>query len=358
MTRPGRTALPLLLCSALVAGGSASALAAAPPWDGAWQTTIRADHPMVGAVVDPGTGARLDPASLAARLAGADVVLLGEKHDNPDHHAAQAWLLGLMTEAGRRPAVVMEMLDTGQADALAGFLARDDVSAADLGPAVAWADSGWPDWAQYQPIAEVALAADLPILTGNLPTGDVRRVASEGAEAVVGPEGLAPRALDSPLPDRLSKALGQEILRGHCDMLPESALPGMIAAQRARDGEMARALLAGRALDATDGAVLIAGNGHVRADRAVPWYLDRLAPQASALVVGILETPADLPDAPTAADLRSDDGAESADRRPFDLILFTPALEDVDPCEKFRAQLERMRAAHGGDGESQQPEAE
>lgn len=347
MFRPGRAFAPLLVFSALSLSLSA-AHAEAPPWGGGWATDLRADHPMVGRVLDAATGERLDSDALAARLGAADFVLLGEKHDNPDHHAAQAWMLGLMADTGRRPAVVMEMLDSGQAGALADYLSGDDATAAGLGAAVGWADSGWPDWAMYQPIAETAVSAGLPILTGNLPTEQVRRVGMDGAEAVLGADGLAPRALDIALPPALSDALAEEIMRGHCDMLPDSALPGMIAAQRARDGEMARAMIAGRALPETDSAVLIAGNGHVRADRAVPWYLNALAPDARTLTVGVLEVPGDLPAQPSPADLMPDAEGEQA-RAPFDLLLFTPALEDVDPCEKFRAQLERMRERHGGE---------
>jgi uncharacterized iron-regulated protein len=338
----------VLLFSALFLAMSAASALADPPWSEPWTTTVRADHPLVGRVLDGRTGAELDGATIDARLAAADYVMLGEKHDNPDHHRAQAWLLARMVAAGRRPAVVWEMLDSGQADLLAAFLDQSAVVASDLGLAVGWDRTGWPDWTMYQPIAAVALDADLPMRAGNLPADEVRRAATEGWEAVVGAEGLAPRALDVPFPDAQRDALGTEILRGHCDMLPEEAVPGMIAAQRLRDGEMARALLAGAALPGTDGAVLIAGNGHARADRGAPWVLGHLAPDATVVSVGVLEVSADLPDEPEPDDLR--DGAGEGERPPFDLIVFTPALEDIDPCEKFRAQLERMRERHGAGG--------
>jgi len=312
-----------------------------PPWGAPWETAIRADNSEVGTIRDATTGESLTPEALAARLVGADVVLLGEKHDNPDHHRAQAWLLDQMVAAGRRPAVVMEMLDGDQVDALADYRTRPDADAAGMGPAVGWGESGWPDWSTYQPIAAVALAADLPILPGNLTRDQVRRLSREGAAAVLGEDGLAPRGLDRPLPEALNDSLGREILDSHCGMLPERAVPPMVAVQRARDGEMARALLEGLSRSDTDGAVLIAGNGHTRADRGVPWVLRQLAPDLSVVSVGILEVP------PPASE--DDPGGDSDNARPFDLVWMTPALEDVDPCEKFRAQLEQMRERHGGE---------
>ena len=33
----------------------------------------------------------------------------------------------------------------------------------------------------------------------------------------------------------------------------------------------------------------------------------------------------------------------TAERLPFDAVWFTPRLDDEDPCERFREQLEGMR---------------
>ncbi len=341
---------------ALGAGSAGSA--GSPPWGGAWRSEIRADHALAGRILEARSGAALDAASLRDRLAGARFVLLGETHDNPDAHLAQAWLLGLMIEAGRRPAVVWEMLDAGQADALAAYQDGAHADAAGLGPAVGWDESGWPDWAMYQPIAAQALAAGLPLLAGNLPLETVRGITRSGPGAILGADGLPPRALDLPFPEPLRDALAAEILRGHCGMLPKKAVPPMIEAQRARDGEMTRVMIQGAALPGTDGAVLIAGNGHVRADRGVPWVLRHLIggadadAEVSALVVGVLEIPPDMPTAPTPADLRVSATPEDGPP-PYDIVVFVPAVDDADPCETFRDQLERMRARHGDKGAGQ-----
>lgn len=345
----GRLLAPLAMVAAMTVTPAVPANADAPPWGGGWRSDLRADHALAGRVLDARDATVLDAETLRDRLAGARFVLLGETHDSADAHLAQAWLLGLMTEAGRRPAVVWEMLDSGQAQPLADFLAGDDPRAETLGEAIAWADSGWPDWALYQPIAEQALAAGLPMLTGNLPVTTVRAIASDGPEAVLGADGLEPRGLDRTFPEPLRAALSDEILRGHCGMLPESAVAPMIDAQRARDGEMARAMIAGAALPGTDGAVLIAGNGHVRADRGVPWVLHRLEGGAvetgDVLVIGVLEIAPDMPSDPEPADLR-DSATATEGVLPYDLAVFVPAVDDEDPCEKFRAQLERMRERH------------
>ena len=72
------------------------------------------------------------------RLARADFVLLGERHDNPDHHLLQAEVLRSLIALGRRPAVGFEMFGIDDASAIANHLAVAPNDAAGLGKAVNW----------------------------------------------------------------------------------------------------------------------------------------------------------------------------------------------------------------------------
>src|SRR6185295_6177921 len=106
-----------------------------------------------------------------------------------------------------------------------------------------------------------------------------------------GADGLDPTfasryRLDRAPPPDVEQAMVQEIRDAHCGHAPEAALPKMILIQRARDAEMADQLVH-RATG--DGAVLIAGNGHVRADRGVPAYLRRASPTSTVGTVAFVE---------------------------------------------------------------------
>ena len=69
--------------------------------------------------------------------------------------------------------------------------------AAGLGAAVDWKNNGWPDWAYYQPIAQAALDAGVPIVAANLTPATARALA-RGQRAAL-PANLAERyALDRP----------------------------------------------------------------------------------------------------------------------------------------------------------------
>ncbi len=65
-------------------------------------------HPLVGTIVRLADATTLSPPELIQALLHTDVILLGEKHDNPDHHALQTWVFRQVIQAGRRPGVVFE----------------------------------------------------------------------------------------------------------------------------------------------------------------------------------------------------------------------------------------------------------
>ena len=119
----------------------------------------------------------------------------------------------------------------------------------------------------------------------------------------------------------------------HCGHAPEAALDRMVDVQRAWNAQLARSLAdaAARPTSGNDGsAVLVAGNEHVRRDRGAPRWLARFAPDARVATVGLLEVDPDGPEAVPAGEL------------PFDYVWWTPRLDLVDPCEKFRESLESM----------------
>jgi uncharacterized iron-regulated protein len=308
-----RVHFPFAALACAVALVLLSACAAVEP---TWITTHDRDHPMVGRIIDPATGAEVTSTEAARRIRRARYLFLGEKHDNPDHHKIQAALLQTVTDAGRRPAVTWEMIDEDQGLRLRRFLAANPTDGAAMGAALGWERSGWPDWTIYQPIADAAIAARLPMAPASPRRTILRRPAPAASFA---------------LPARLLDGLKDELLQSHCGHLPGTAIGPMATAQQRRDLAMADSLLAHAT---ADGAVLIAGNGHARRDRGAPWWLTRLGVDpASILSVGVMEVdPA-----------RRGPEAMTGFAAQFDLIYLTPRVDSDDPCEKFAEQLKRLR---------------
>jgi uncharacterized iron-regulated protein len=233
--------------------------------------------------------------------AGFDVVVLGEVHDNPAHHAEQA---RIVAEIGPR-AMVWEMMTPEGAARLAGV---DLSEAAAVAEALDWAARGWPDFGMYH---AVMLAAPGTVHLGaEWARADVTRAMEEGAAAVIGGGwGLGPLAAED------QAAREAEQAEAHCGALPAEMLAGMVEVQRLRDAGMARAAVA--ALDAQGGpVVVITGTGHARADVGVPAAIRAERPEVSVWALGQME-------------------ADPGPGAPFDAVRVTAPVARPDPCVVF-----------------------
>src|SRR5262249_22641493 len=76
-----------------------------------WRSTLYRDHPLAGAIWSIMDDRRVDEQALSGALRAARYRLLGEVHDNPDHHAIQLEQLGRLAKAGVKPIVAFEQFD-------------------------------------------------------------------------------------------------------------------------------------------------------------------------------------------------------------------------------------------------------
>jgi uncharacterized iron-regulated protein len=311
-------------------------------------TGLAAAFAVLASCAAPGPGARAAPAAeiwdvaagrfideptLVARIAPARYRLLGEVHDNPDHHRLRARVLSDLVATGRRPAVVFEQLDFGHEAALEAAEARG--ADADAVAAAGGLDArGWR-WPLHKPLIEAALAVRLPVRPGNVSRQALDGVVRGGKAAGLDGAWLV-RLANAPWTAEQVQELGEDILESHCGKLPASIVPRLAFAQRVRDAAMADALVR----DATpDGAVLIAGNGHVRGALGVPVYLS--AEKGGTVTVGWIEVGAKERD---AADFPR---ALLSDLRDFDYVWFTGRVEREDPCRDM-PEVGPVRASASG----------
>ncbi len=244
--------------------------------------------------------------SFALPLAAQDVYVLGEVHDNPAHHAVQAERVAEI----RPTAIVFEMLTPAQAQKAVPEL-RGDREA--LAAALEWAESGWPDFAMYDPI--FAAAPEAAIYGAQVPRDETRAVFEDGLAASFG-EDAERYGLDRPLPEKEQAAREALQMTAHCDALPVDVLPGMVEIQRLRDATIARAVL--NALDEAGGpVVVITGNGHARRDWGMPTVLSVARRGIDFVVLGQTEDDSPL------------EGG-------FDEVISAASVDRPDPCAAFK----------------------
>lgn len=263
-----------------------------------WQAPNGREHADLGVIRDLRTGEQLTAEQLVERLAPAPRVLVGEQHDNPDHHALELWLLQALEQKRAQGSVLMEMLNPDQQAKVDSARGQ---TIADLPAALAW-QKNW-EWSMYGPIVRHALAQPYPLLSANLDRSEIMNIYK--TRPVL--EGSASTAQSVQAP------LLEDIRESHCGLLPEEQLPSMLAVQQQRDRRMAQRLLA-----APQPALLFAGAFHVRRDLGVPLHLADLGAGQGSISVVLAEVGKAVP-AATA-----------------DYVWYTPALPEKDHCAELR----------------------
>lgn len=252
----------------------------------------------VGKIWDVRAGRFVEADEAFSRAARATHVILGETHDNAEHHRLQRLALERLT--GPR-SLAMEQFDSD-------FQAGIDAAQAKGADAEALADAGHFDrkgwnWPLYKPLVAFAVERRWPIIAANLSRVEARRIVSDPASS-----GL-------PAAPEMAKALERDIAESHCGERPApKLLAGMVEAQRARDARMASRL--------NGQTVLITGIGHARRDRGVPLYL----PGADIVSIGFVEVDDDKKSP-------RDYLAGLFTPASFDYVWFTPRAPREDPCK-------------------------
>lgn len=261
-----------------------------------------APPPVNGRILDLQSGQALLSHALVERLAQAPRAVVGEQHDNRDHHALQLWLLQALADQRAQGSLLLEMLTLRQqpkVDAVRQLPALPK----DLPGALDWSP-GW-DWNLYGPVVEFALPQPYPVLAANLDRTEIQRIYRQM------PLVEGERSNSSVVKEKL---LGQ-IRESHCGLLPESQMPAMLAVQQQRDRRMAE-----RLLKAPAPAILFAGAWHGRKDVGVPLHAQDLDASEAPVVLMLAEEGSNVTSAMA------------------DYVWYTPATPPQDYCAQMREQ--------------------
>lgn len=233
------------------------------------------------------------------RLGPADVLLLGEQHDAPEHQQLHRASVMALAELDELAALVLEMADAGTSTAgLAATATADAVQ-----NALAWREGAWP-WAAYAPAIMAAVAAGVPVVGGNLPR-------ARNAQTMKEP------VWDSRVPPDAWQRHQDAVRDGHCNLLPASQIAPMTRIQIARDATLARTAAAHVARGKT--VVVLCGSQHAHRQLGIP-----------------LHTP---PGLRVKAVRMAASGPRTDDANAFDAVWPTAPVPPVDHCARLKERL-------------------
>ena len=131
-------------------------------------------------VYDTRQQAFIDFEVMLARLMDADVVFVGEMHDDPNTHRLEAAILDGLQRRNRAPVVSLEMFERDAQGALDAYLSGR-ISEEEM----LKTSRPWPRYAtDYRPLVERAKASRWPVIAANVPRAIAQKVAKAGKSAI------------------------------------------------------------------------------------------------------------------------------------------------------------------------------
>jgi len=302
---------------------------------------VRRDDALLGQIVDSRSGQSLGVDALVERMAAADVVYLGESHDNADHHAKQKQLLEALVARGMMPVLGFEFFDVGQTGYLQQYVSGQASmmqlhgGASPLTPEqrlrrqLGWQERSDRDWDFYFQLIELAKTHQLSIFGADLAAGIKLRLSRVGISGLNPVESYQLVRMQNP-GDDYRELMYAKFREGHCGWGEEPMLSRLYQTWNARNNRMAESIV--QMASGSDGApvVMILGNGHTEHNRAVYGQVAYLNPGLQQLNLAL--QPISIDPSPLADYLAATTvGATDFGPR-HELLWFTQRHDYQDPC--------------------------
>lgn len=293
--------------------------------------------PLIGRIFEQGQ--ERQQADVYAQVQQAEVIFLGETHDNPKHHQLQAEVIKRLVAQGKRPQIGFELFEAHQTAQLMAYIAyqpkdatQGEKAAARLRQQIGW--SKHSEWEGYHDLLLLARKHQLDVAGLDLERPLKSRLTRLKPEQLSAAERARLPKLKS-LGEPYRKLMVQAFTDGHCGWSDPDLMAGLYRVWMARNQTMAQNLIP--MMDGKGPVVVILGNGHIEWNQALPARVAELRPQAklfslALLEVGLREQSLEQFFAPTEQD--GQDFGPS-----FNWAWMTDRNSWEDPCQRFKKSL-------------------
>lgn len=253
-----------------------------------------------------------------SQLTESNIFLLGEVHDNQVGHMERLEDIKTITSRTKgRVAVVLEQINRGS-----GSLEDpENPTCHDLECLLSLVkSSGWEP-AYYKDVLQYGLDNDWVFYAGNLNKSDIRQIMSSGLNSVLPDETKQFGYSDwESMPVAYQTDMIEAMIQGHCGLIDEKTATYMGSIQIGRDIWVSSQI--SRASEYQDVVIVLAGNGHVRKDMGIPFWLARVGKYRYASF-GYIE------------------GQNKRLNQPFDVIRSIPVAKRADPCDSLKERFHK-----------------
>ncbi len=311
-------------------------------------TEVRED-PLIGKIFSSSDQSEIPYKELLEESLKADIVYLGENHDNATHHQSQLQIIQDFIKQGKRPRVGFEFFSTDQTGHMMSF--AKGLSAAhpekinkqlelQLRRNLGWSDKPELSWQFYFRLIKLAADNGLTVFGTDLPSGIIRRITRNGVDQLTAVEkgflrstGLKDEAYRNLMYGKFKAA--------HCGFAHKKMVEKMYPVWLERNDAMAHSIAEIFNENPEEPVIVILGNGHIEHNMGVYERVKFRIPEIRQLNLGLREIcikPTELEDYFVV---------EKEGDRVFlpahEYIWFSQRSSYEDPCEKFHEMLKRMK---------------
>ncbi len=300
--------------------------------------------PLIDKIIHAAEEQPIDRELLLQKMIEADVVYLGEKHDNRYHHRMQSALIKRMISKGKKPVIGFEFFYQHQTSDLLQYVfgSKSPFQKKEPSPQeqekklrkqLGWQDRTNEEWEFYFNFIRFAKSHQLTVFGADLPDSLVKRMSRSGMDALTPVETrlLQPTGFEDPI---YQKLMDSKFTASHCGWNPPELSEKLYAVWVARNDAMAQAIHAMLNEERQGPVVFIVGGGHVEHNMGIYERVAHLNPGVKQINLGFTEIFIDP--APLARYMER----PTIDGRTFlpahEYFWFTQRVDYDNPCEKFK----------------------
>lgn len=310
---------------------------------------IKRDDPLIGKIFTTIDQRELTRTELLDKATAADVIYLGENHENADHHQIQFDMINDLLKAGKKPQLGFEFFSVEQTSFLMAYVggnkrrmhgaSSEEGLEKRLRQNLGWQIRSDRSWQFYFRFIKLAKKHQLTVFGADLPAGIISRIARGGIDALTPVEKtlLQPTGFTHAA---YKKLMFEKFKASHCGFAREDHQERMYQTWVARNDAMARSIVAMAEAQPEQPVVVILGRGHTEHNMAVFERVLHLKPGVRQLNLGLTEIyrqPAPLESYLQTTEI---DGQTFDPAHPF--LWFTQRFSYEDPCERFKKHLKKM----------------
>ncbi len=297
---------------------------------------------LIGKIYNSTSGKELSYSELTDKMSNIDVIYLGEKHDNAEHHQNQIKIIESLIEKGINPIIGFEFFYQHQTSDLLKYTRgiKSPFRHGEVDPVkeestlrekLGWQNRKDEDWQFYFSFIKLAKEKKLDVFGADLHSGLVSRISRSGIEALspIEKNELSPTGFSNAVYNSL---MIQKFTDSHCGWVPQDNFEKLYQTWIARNDAMAVSIV--KMAELNRPIILIFGGGHVEHNMGIYERVEYLNSNLTQLNLGFKEVHID--------DSKLEDYFETPQIEGYKFLpnheyyWFTNRKDDKDPCADFK----------------------